>query len=286
MITNTKPDQWDWEINNQVKWWNLHLGELWSYRNLMARFVRRDFLLSYQQTLLGPFWTLLQPILTVFIYVLVFGKLVGVSTGGVPPFLFYLTGTILWTFFNEVFTGTSLTFTSNADLFGKVYFPRLIIPLSIISAQFLRLLIQLSLLLVTMIYFWVIKEMPFQINSWIFLLPLVLFNTACISMATGLIFSVVTAKYRDLVNVAALLVRMVMFVTPIIYPLSTVSEKNRWMIELNPLTAIFEAFRFSLLGEGDFTINQLVYSSVCSVVLLFVGIFLFNKQKETLMDFL
>lgn len=286
MITNTKPDQWDWEINNQVKWWNLHLGELWSYRNLMARFVRRDFLLSYQQTLLGPFWTLLQPILTVFIYVLVFGKLVGVSTGGVPPFLFYLTGTILWTFFNEVFTGTSLTFTSNADLFGKVYFPRLIIPLSIISAQFLRLLIQLSLLLVTLIYFWVIKEMPFQINSWIFLLPLVLFNTACISMATGLIFSVVTAKYRDLVNVAALLVRMVMFVTPIIYPLSTVSEKNRWMIELNPLTAIFEAFRFSLLGEGDFTINQLVYSSVCSVVLLFVGIFLFNKQKETLMDFL
>jgi lipopolysaccharide transport system permease protein len=286
MITNTKPTQWDWEINNKVKWWNLHLAELWSYRNLMARFVRRDFLLSYQQTLLGPFWTLLQPILTVFIYVLVFGKLVGISTGGVPPFLFYLTGTILWTFFNDVFTGTSLTFTSNADLFGKVYFPRLIVPLSIISAQFLRLLIQLGLLVITLIYFWVFKDMPFRINSWSLLLPLVLFNTACISMATGLIFSVVTAKYRDLVNVAALLVRMVMFVTPIIYPLSTVSEKNRWMIELNPLTAIFEAFRYSVLGEGDFTVNQLVYSSVCSVILLFVGIFLFNKQKETLMDFL
>lgn len=286
MITNTKPTQWDWEITNKVKWWNLHLTELWSYRNLMARFVRRDFLLSYQQTLLGPFWTLLQPILTVFIYVLVFGKLVGLSTGGVPPFLFYLTGTILWTFFNDVFTGTSLTFTSNADLFGKVYFPRLIVPLSIISAQFLRLLIQLGLLAVTLIYFWVFKGMPFRINTWILLLPLVLFNTACISMATGLIFSVVTAKYRDLVNVAALLVRMVMFVTPIIYPLSTVSEKNRWMIELNPLTAIFEAFRYSVLGEGDFTVNQLVYSSVCSVILLFVGIFLFNKQKETLMDFL
>jgi lipopolysaccharide transport system permease protein len=286
MITNTKPKQWDWEINNKVKWWNLHLTELWSYRNLMARFVRRDFLLSYQQTLLGPLWTLLQPIMTVFIYVLVFGRLVGISTGGVPPFLFYLTGTILWTFFNEVFTGTSLTFTSNADLFGKVYFPRLIIPLSIISAQFLRLLIQLGLLLLTLIYFWVFKDMPFRINSWIALLPLVLFNTACISMATGLIFSVVTAKYRDLVNVAALLVRMVMFVTPIIYPLATVSEKNRWMIELNPLTAVFEAFRFSLLGEGDFTTNQLIYSTACSFVLLFVGIFLFNKQKETLMDFL
>ncbi|MFD2573308.1 ABC transporter permease [Spirosoma soli] len=286
MSSKLKSTEWDWEITNKASSWELNVLEIWSYRNLMARLVRRDFLLSYQQTLLGPLWTLLQPIVTVFIYVLVFGKLVGISTGTVPPFLFYLSGTILWSFFNDVFTGTSSTFTANADLFGKVYFPRLIVPLSIISAQFLRLLIQLGLLAVALLYFWLLKDVPLRINVWLWFFPVILFITAAISLATGLIFSVITAKYRDLANVSSLLVRMFMFVTPIIYPVATVSEKNRWLINCNPLTPVFEAFRYGLLGEGDFTVLQLAYSCMSAVLLLLVGVLLFNRQKETLMDFL
>ncbi len=278
--------KWDWEVSSKTRWWDLDLAGLWAYRKLLARLVRRDFLVSYQQTLLGPLWMLLQPILTVFIYVLVFNRFVGLSTGSVPPVLFYLSGTVLWNFFNEVFTGTSNTFTANAELFGKVYFPRLVIPLSITSSQFLRLLIQLGLLTGVLVYYWTVEGMPFRLNAWFLFAPVAILLVAGLSLALGLILSVITAKYRDLSNFSSLAVRMLMFVTPVIYPLSGINPANQWLLALNPLTPLFEAFRYGLLGEGTFATGQLIYSSALSGVLLMAGILLFNKQKETVMDFL
>lgn len=277
---------WDWEITNKTSWWQIRLLEVWSYRNLLARFVRRDFLLSYQQTLLGPLWTLIQPILTVLTYLLVFNKLVGISTGSVPPILFYLTGTILWGLFNDVFTGTSTTFTANAELFSKVYFPRLIMPLATVSAHLVRSLIQLGLLGVVMLYYWLSDSFFFHLNGWVVGVPIVLVVVASIGLAVGLLFSVITAKYRDLTNVVMLIIRMLMFATPVIYPLAIISEETRWIVSINPLTPLFEMFRYALLGEGSFTTSQLLYSLGCTVVLLLIGMILFNKQKEALMDVL
>lgn len=278
--------KWDWELTNKTSWWQIELNEVWTYRGLLARFVRRDFLLSYQQTLLGPLWTLIHPVLTVFTYVLVFNKLVGISTGSVPPTLFYLTGIILWGLFNDVFTGTSLTFTANAELFSKVYFPRLIMPLATVSAQLVRLLIQVGLLGLVMLYYWLSGTFAFRLNGWLVATPVVLVVVASIGLAAGLLFSVITAKYRDLTNVVMLLMRMFMFVTPVIYPLSVISADARWLVSLNPLTPMFEMFRFALLGEGSFTTSQLLYSLACTGGLLLLGVLVFNKQKEALMDVL
>ncbi|ADB38483.1 ABC transporter permease [Spirosoma linguale] len=278
--------EWDWQITNSTRWWQLNLREVWTYRNLLARLVRRDFLLSYQQTLLGPLWTLLQPLLTVFTYVLVFSKLVGISTGTVPPVLFYLTGTILWGLFNDVFTGTSTTFTTNADLFSKVYFPRLVMPFAFVSAQLMRLLVQLALLAAFLVFYSFRTDVTIHINAWALALPGILIVVALLGLAGGLIFSVITAKYRDLMNVVPILMRILMYVTPVIYPMDIIPVKVRWILAINPMTPMFELFRYGLLGEGTFTSVQLIYSLVCTVACLLVGLFLFNKQKDALMDIL
>ncbi len=279
-----KPARRQWTVTWESRWWNLELGELWTYRNLLLRLVRRDFLLSYQQTLLGPLWMLLQPLLTVLTFALVFHNLVGISTGRIPPVLFYLTGTVLWTFFNEIFAGVAGSFTANAALYSKVYFPRLVIPLSIVSTHFLRLLIQLGLVLAVLLYFRVVWGMPFQVSHELLLVPAVLAVIAFFALATGLLFSVITAKYRDLNNIVMVGLRMFMFVTPVIYPLAVVSESKRWVLEINPLTPLFEAFRFAVLGEGSFTPSQLVLSGLVAFGLLLAGVLLFNRQKEAIMD--
>ncbi|SOD82989.1 ABC transporter permease [Spirosoma fluviale] len=286
MDIKEKQFDWDWQTTSKTNWWQLDLREVWGYRNLLARLVRRDFLLSYQQTLLGPLWTLLQPLLTVFTYVLVFSKLVGISTGTVPPVLFYLTGTILWGLFNDVFTGTSTTFTTNADLFSKVYFPRLVMPFAFVSAQLLRLLVQLALLAAFLIFYSFRTDVTIHMNAWALALPGILIVVAILGLAGGLIFSVITAKYRDLMNIVPILMRILMYVTPVIYPMNIIPVKVRWILAINPMTPMFELFRYGLLGEGSFTSAQLVYSLVCTVVCLLVGLFLFNKQKDALMDIL
>jgi lipopolysaccharide transport system permease protein len=277
---------WEWEFTAQSNWWNLEIGTLWDYRNLLTQFVRRDFLVSYQQMVLGPLWTLLQPVLTVFVYTLVFNKLVGISTGSVPPVLFYLSGTILWNFFNDVFSGAATTFTTNAELFSKVYFPRLIVPLSVISTQFLRLLIQLSLLIIVLLYFWLFQHLPLPSSLWLVYVPVALLIIGIISLSLGLIFSVITAKYRDLTNLSMIMVRMLMFITPVLYPSSIISKNYQWILDLNPLTPAFELFRFALFGEGNFTLGQVTFSSGCALGLLVVGVLLFNREKEALMDVL
>ncbi|TFZ63384.1 ABC transporter permease [Hymenobacter sp. UV11] len=246
--------------------------------------MRKDFLLSYQQTVLGPLWVLLQPIMTMVTYVLVFGKVIGVSTQGTPPILFYLAGIVLWNLFNDAFVGTSTTFRDNVHIFSKVYFPRLIMPFAQVSGQLLRFSIPFLLLILLIGFYWVFTPWPGLSTAPLFLVPLVIVLVAAISFALGLIFSVITGKYRDITYVAGLGIRLLMFLTPVIYPVSYLPEKWRWLAQLNPLTTLFEVFRLALLGKGMATVPQFLYSFTCTLVLLIVALLVFNKQGDKLID--
>ncbi|EMR00857.1 ABC transporter permease [Cesiribacter andamanensis] len=246
--------------------------------------MRRDFLLNYQQTVLGPLWILFQPILTLVTFVLVFDKLVGIPTGTIPPVLFYLAGIVLWNFFNDSFLGTSFTFRENAQIFSKVYFPRLVVPLSVMSTHFFRFLMQLVLLLIVLLWYWVVEGVPVSVNAWLLFFPLSVLLIGCIGLSLGLIFSVLTAKYRDLVNLVHLGVRLMMFLTPVIYPVAIIPKDVQWLVQLNPLTPLFEVFRYGLLGDGTFGVGQLLYSTLFALVLVVVSFMIFNKQGDKLID--
>ncbi|CAN5805456.1 ABC transporter permease [soil metagenome] len=284
MPSDSDTNKWDWEIGAKTKWWGLSLKEFWSFRHLLTGLVRREFLLNYQQTVLGPVWILVQPILTLFTFILVFGKIVGISTGGIPPALFYLSGIVLWNLFSDSLFGSSNTFRENAHIFSKVYFPRLIMPLSMLTTHFLRFLMQLVLLFLMIAYYWIFEQLPVSVGWHSLLLPLPIALVALIGLSVGLFFSVTTAKYRDLGNLVPLWVRLMMFLTPVIYPLAIVSENIRWIVLWNPLTPLFELFRFALLGEGTFTALQLLYSGLGGVALFLVGLMIFNKQGDKLID--
>lgn len=275
---------WDWEIRPQTTWWGASLAEYWLYRHLLMGLVRRDFLLGYQQTVLGPLWMLLQPILTMLTYVLVFGKLVGISTGTVPPGLFYLAGIVLWNLFNDSFTGTSTTFSDNAHIFSKVYFPRLLMPLARMLGFLLSFGIQFTFLLLLLAYYWVFTPLavPPVASMPLALVALVLVSIQ--SLALGLLFSVLTGKYRDIKFLVGLGTRLLMFLTPVIYPLQHVAPKWRWLMELNPLTSLFELFRWALLGQGLVTAGQVLYSLVFTLLLFAGALLTFNKQGDKLMD--
>ena len=277
-------EHWDWEVGNRSSWSNWSLHELWAYRHLLFRFIRRDFLLNYQQTILGPLWVVLQPVLTLAVYVLVFGKWMGIHTGSVPPVLFFLCGILLWGLVNDLFTGTAFIFTWYSYLYSKVYFPRLIIPLSIAGTHLARFLIQLLLLLVVFIYYWLWRGFPVTVTLWLLLLPIIILFITAFSLSLGLIFSILTARYRDLSNIVHLGIRLFMFVTPVIYPLSLVPDSIRWLVGVNPLTSLFEVFRYALLGQGTFTGGQLVYSMVFITVLFIISLAWFNKQAVRLIE--
>ncbi|MFT2010417.1 ABC transporter permease [Pontibacter sp. 13R65] len=276
--------KWDWKIDNKTSFWSHSIKELWSYRYLLAGLVRRNFLVNYQQTVLGPLWVLIQPLITLVTYFFVFTKLAGISTGSLPPVLFYSSGIVLWNFFNDSFLGTSNTFKDNANIFSKVFFPRIIIPISIISTQFLRFIIQLLMLLTMVVYYYIFLELPLQLSIWSFAFPVAILGVGAFSLGVGLLFSILTAKYRDLNNIVSLGIRMFMFVTPVIYPLGFVSEKVRWIVQLNPLSSLFELFRLSLLGEGFVTVLQLLYSFIFILFTLIGAVLFFNKQGDKLID--
>jgi lipopolysaccharide transport system permease protein len=279
-----KESNWDWEIKPQTSWLGSSLSEFLLYRHLIIGLIRRDFLLSYQQTVLGPLWVLLQPIMTMITYMLVFGKVIGLSTQGTPPMLFYLAGIVLWNLFNDAFVGTSATFRDNAHIFSKVYFPRLIMPFAQVSGQLLRFIIPFLLLILLIGYYWAFTPWPGLSIAPLFLVPLVIVLVAAISFALGLIFSVITGKYRDITYIAGLGVRLLMFLTPVIYPVSYLSEKWRWLAQLNPLTTLFELFRLALLGKGEATLPQFLYSFTFTLVLLVVSLLVFNKEGDKLID--
>lgn len=276
---------WDWEIKPKTSWWNINLSELYSYKDLIVQLARKDFLGQYQQTLLGPFWVVLQPLLSVFVYVLVFNNVIGISTGNVPPFLFNLIGITLWNLFSEIFLQTSKTFSQNGDVFNKVYFPRIIVAISTFWLQLQLFSINLLLLFAIYIHYVITGIVDYDLGRLILIFPIIII-TAGIGFGGGLIFSVLTAKYRDLMSLIQLIIRLLMFVCPIFYTLSMVPESVQWFVVINPLSSLFEYFRYAFIGTGSLDILLLSYSIGFMILIVCFGIMLFNKMSDKLIDIL
>ena len=258
--------------------------EIWRYRDLFSMFVKRDIITQYKQTILGPAWFFIQPLLTMVMYMIVFGGIAGISTDGLPQALFYLAGILCWQYFADCLNKTSSTFTTNQNIFGKVYFPRLIVPLATVSSNLVRLFIQLFLFLVVYVYYLVVG-VDVAPNWYVLLFPVLVLMLAGLALGFGIIISSMTTKYRDLTILFTFVVQLWMYATPIIYPLSTITNETvRTVMLLNPITSIVETFKYGALGIGSFSCGALGYSFGFMVVLLAVGIVVFNKVQRSFMD--
>jgi len=282
-MTNTKDTDWDLIITPRKKWYDLQLRDVWHYRDLIGMFVRRDFVSRYKQTILGPLWFLIQPLLTSVVFVVVFGNIANLPTDGLPQMLFYMSGNVLWNYFSGCLTGTSTTFTSNAHLFGKVYFPRLVTPISIIISNLITFAIQFFFFLSFFVYF-LLRGSNIGVTSWALMLPLLILLMAGLGLGFGIIISSLTTKYRDLQQLVGFGVSLLMYLTPVIYPISSIPEKLRWIAEVNPITPIIETFRAGFLGAGNATWLGLGYSAVFMLVVLFIGVVIFNRVEKTFID--
>jgi lipopolysaccharide transport system permease protein len=280
--TDTEP--WDLEIEPISGIFDINWRELWQYRDLIALFVRRDIVATYKQTVLGPIWFFVQPILTTLTYVVIFGNVAGISTGGVPKILFYLAGITLWNYFQECLMKTSNTFVSNQSLFGKVYFPRLAAPISIVISNLYKFFIQLTLFLAAWIYFLVQPGDLIKPNVTLLLLPLYIGLMSGLGFGFGVLISSLTTKYRDLRFLVQFGVQLLMYGTPIVYPLAIVPPKYQPLLLANPITSVVEAFKYSFLGEGYFSWLGLGYSFVFMIVSLLGSIVVFNRVEKTFMD--
>jgi lipopolysaccharide transport system permease protein len=274
---------WDLIIKPKQRFFNIDLRTIWRYRDLLLLFVRRDFVSVYKQTILGPVWFFIQPLLTTLTFLIIFGNIAKVSTDGLPKVLFYMSGIILWNYFAECLTKTSDTFSANANIFGKVYFPRLIVPLSVVVSNLIRLAIQFLLFIGFWLYFYV-KGSPIQVNSTALLLPLLLLLMAGHGLAFGIIISSLTTKYRDLRFLVQFGVQLLMYASPVVYPLSNVPEQYKWILLLNPMTSIIETFKYGFLGAGVFEPMHLVINLVAMIVVLAVSVLIFNKVEKGFMD--
>jgi lipopolysaccharide transport system permease protein len=284
--TSVDQEHWDMILEPHGRLIDIQkLRDVWHYRDLLILFVKRDFVSQYKQTILGPIWHLLQPVFTTIIFLFVFTKIADIPTDGIKPVLFYLSGITIWNYFSVSLTSTSSTFVTNAAIFGKVYFPRMIIPLSIVLSNMIRFGIQFLLLLVMMIWYAVRKEAPIYLDwSWL-LIPLLLIVMAGIGLGLGIIVSSLTTKYRDLNILITFAVQLLMYVTPVAYPLSFLNKKSyKWIVEANPLTPIVEAFRHAIFNTRNFEFGSLLYSVIFMFVSLFLGILMFNKVEQTFMD--
>lgn len=276
-------EQWDLEIKPSGNLFDLHLKDLWNYRDLLWLMVRRDFVSFYKQTVFGPLWFFIQPIITTFIFTIIFGRLARISTEGAPPVLFYLSATVAWNYFADCLTKTSTVFRDNAGIFGKVYFPRLVIPLSIIFSNLVKFSVQFILLLI-MLGWSLFKHENVHPNLYVLLFPVILVLMAMLGLGIGLIVTAMTTKYRDLAFLVAFGVQLVMYATPVIYPLSAAPEKYKTLISLNPMTGLIETFRYGFLGSGKFYADAFVYSIIASIVLFLVGLITFNKVEKNFID--
>ena len=274
---------WTKEIKPQKRLLDVDIKGLWRYRDLYYMYVKRDIITVYKQTVLGPLWFLIQPVLTTIMFMFVFGNLAGISTDGMPQPLFYMAGILLWTYFSNCFNSCSNVFATNAGVFGKVYFPRLGVPLSTITSCLVKLGIQLLLFIAIYIYY-AVSGAPVKINGHIVLFPFLVFLTAFHALSWGLIISALTTKYRDLRQLVGFGVQLLMYATPVIYPMSTTSGKIRTILELNPLTPIFEAFKYSCMGCGSLSWGGLLYSTVFMLVALFLSVIIFNRTERNFMD--
>ena len=278
---------WDLVIKGHTSLFDLKLDDLWRYRDLLLLFVKRDFVSFYKQTILGPLWFFIQPIFTTLVFTFIFGNLAGISTDGLPQYLFYLSGITAWNYFSDCLTKTSTVFRDNANIFGKVYFPRLIMPLSIVVSNLVRFGVQLILLVIMMLYFGIVKDYDFNFSSAILFFPVLVLLMALLGLGLGLIITAMTTKYRDLTFLVTFGVQLLMYGTTVIYPLSEAKKKFpdlAWLIELNPMTGIIEAFRFTILGKGEFTAGGIGYSALVTIFVLMLGIVIFNKTEKDFVD--
>ena len=277
-------EHWDEIIEPTGKLLDLRLNEVWKYRDLLMLFVKRDFAAQYKQTVLGPVWHLIQPIFTTAVFLLVFHSIANIDTDGINAVPFYMSGIAIWNYFSSCLTGTSNTFVANAGIFGKVYFPRLVIPLSTVFSNIIKFVIQFGLLLIVMIYF-AVKEDHFYFSISFLLIPLLVLMMAGMGLGLGIIISSLTTKYRDFAVLIGFAVQLLMYATPVAYPLSYIKGKSyEWLITANPLTPIVEAFRFALFGKGSFVPMHLFYSGLFIILALFVGTIIFNRVERSFMD--
>ena len=283
MNENKQSAYWDLVIKGKTSLFDINFKDLWRYRDLLVMFVKRDFVSFYKQTIFGPLWFFIQPVLTTIVFTFVFGNLAGLSTDGLPQFLFYLSGITAWNYFSDCITKTSTVFRDNANIFGKVYFPRLIMPLSIVASNLVRFGVQLLMLLGMMGYYAVVGA-NFTITYAILFFPVLVLIMALLGLGLGLIITALTTKYRDLSFLVTFGVQLLMYGTTVIYPLSSAPEKYKYIIQLNPMTGVIEAFRYGFLGKGEFTLFSIGYSAVFTVVVLIAGIVIFNKTEKTFVD--
>lgn len=279
-------EDWNIFIDNNRGLFDLNLKDLWRYRDLLYMFVKRDFVSFYKQTILGPLWFFIQPLFTTIVFSFVFGGLAGISTDGLPRHLFYLSGITAWAYFSDCISSTSTVFSANAHIFGKVYFPRLIMPLSIVVSGLVKFFVQFLLFLFFMLFYWY-KGADFQPTYAVFLFPYLVLLMAMLGLGLGMTISAMTTKYRDLKFLITFGIQLLMYATPVIYPLSMAKEKFRdyaHIIELNPMSNIIEAFRFAFLGTGEFSLSGIIYSSVVTFVILLFGIIVFNYTEKNFID--
>lgn len=283
MSKNFSDTEWTLEIKPVSGWFNFHIRDVWRYRDLLLMFVKRDFVAVYKQTILGPFWFFVQPILTTITFTIVFGKIAKIPTEGLPPMLFYMSGVVCWNYFSDCLTKTSSTFISNAHIFGKVYFPRLVSPLANIISLLMKFGIQM-LLLTCFIFYFMANGADVHPNAYILLTPYLILLMAGLGLGFGIIVSSLTTKYRDLTFLVGFGVQLLMYATPVIYPVSVLPDNYKSIVKLNPMTSIIETFRYSFLGAGAFDVSNLFYTTVFVIFVLSIGIVIFNRVEKTFMD--
>jgi lipopolysaccharide transport system permease protein len=278
-----RQEQWTTIIRPISGWLNFNLAELWRYRDLMALFVRRDFVAVYKQTILGPLWFLIQPLFSTIVFTVIFGKIAQIPTDGLPPVLFYMAGIVSWNYFASCLTTTSNTFIANAVIFGKVYFPRLTVPVSVVIVNLMTFAIQFLLFLCFLFYFY-LRGAAIHFSPWILLTPLLLLQMAVLGLGTGILISSLTTKYRDLTFVVGFGSQLWMYATPIVYPMSQIPERWQWLYALNPMASIIETFRHAFLGSGSVNLQHLAISGGMTLLIFFAGIVLFSRIEKTFMD--
>ena len=274
---------WDLTINPHSKWYDLRIKEIFKYKDLLFLFVKRDFVSIYKQTILGPLWFFLQPIITAITFTVIFGNLAKISTDGLPQILFYMAGITLWNYFADTLTKTADTFSSNANIFGKVYFPRMIVPLSVVVSNLIKLAIQFLLFLGIWIYYLIQSDLIHP-NKMLVLIPFLIILIGFMALSFGIIISSLTTKYRDLKFLVTFGIQLMMYASPIVYPLSIVPEKYKWIIIANPVTSIIETFKYAFLGVGEFSWLYLGYSTLFTIILFMIGLVIFHRVEKSFMD--
>ncbi len=276
-------EHWDLVIKPKSNWLDINFADLWRYRDLILLFVKRDFIAQYKQTILGPIWHIIQPLFTTFLYAVVFGEIANLKTDGSPRPLFYLSGIIMWNFFSGCLLNTANTFIANAGIFGKIYFPRLVIPISTVISTSIRFGIQFLLLIAFLLFYIFIKDIHISTTYYVLYVPILIIIMGVMGLGFGIMISSLTTKYRDIALFLGFALQLLMYLTPVIYPAS-LWGKYQWVMDVNPMTPIIESFRHAMLGSGHFDMRGIMYSGIFSIVVFFIGAILFTRTEKTFMD--